>query len=357
MRVISELIINVNEIKNNINFIKNKIGKNQKYCFVAKANCYGLGIKLCGLIEDQVDCFAVSSALEFFALKKYVKKDILILDPIYKNITKCVKANAILTISNLEVLEKTIKVCKKNNLTCRVHLAINTGMNRFGFKDEKELINACRKIKKTQFIVVEGVFSHYYQGNLDIFVENQNRKFINLIKIVERYFGKNLCFHIAATDASIIQPYKFNSFSNMVRIGMGSYSDKFFETITLNSTIIEMQKLTAGESAGYGRIFTAKEDCTLATVGIGYGDGIFRNIVNNGYVLINNEYCKIIAVCMDAILVDVSKISANIGDKVTVIGAQGKNQIFICDLASWCDTIDYEIIVRLSNRIKRKYLR
>ncbi len=356
VRKISILKIYVNEIKNNISLIKSCLAKNQKYCFVAKANCYGFGVDLCKYVESDVDCFAVSSAKEFFELKKLVSKDIIILDPIYENITSCAKSGAILTVSNKESLEKLIKVCEKKKIKCKIFLALNTGMNRFGFSTKKQINEVFDIIKKTQNIVILGVFSHYYSGNTEKFVKLQNKKFNLLCDYISLKFRNNLIYHISATDASLNFTPNKSSKNSLVRIGMGNYTDKYFRTLELKSKVIEIQNLKAGESAGYGRIFIAEKPCVLAVVAIGYGDGIFRNIVQKGYVLINNVFCKIVASCMDAILVDATYARAKIGNDVTIIGRQNKNEIFICDLARWCDTIEYEIIVRLSNRIERKYI-
>ena len=101
----------------------------------------------------------------------------------------------------------------------------------------------------------------------------------------------------------------------------------------------------------------ATQKTKLAAVQIGYADGLFRNIYKNGYVLINDCYAKIVAVCMDSMMVDVTGIKCKIGDQAVLIGKSKTKQIFICDVAGWCDTIGYEIIAKLSSRIKRKYLR
>ena len=143
----------------------------------------------------------------------------------------------------------------------------------------------------------------------------------------------------------------------MVRIGFGLYNNDSNETITLKTKIIEIQILKDKEVAGYDGIFVSNGYNTkIAVVGIGYGDGLLRNIVNKGFVLIHDKFVKIVAICMDMMLVDISEVDCKIDDDVIIIGKSNKNKISICDIARWCDTIGYEIIVRLSNRIKRKYI-
>ena len=143
---------------------------------------------------------------------------------------------------------------------------------------------------------------------------------------------------------------------DMVRVGMSLYTDKIYQTVSLYSKIVDIQNLEPGEVAGYDAVFKANKRTKLAVVQIGYGDGIFRNIVGRGYVLINGNYAKIVAVCMDSILIDVTGLQVKIQDKVVLIGRSGNKHIFICDVASWCDTIDYEIIIGLAKRVERRYI-
>ena len=141
----------------------------------------------------------------------------------------------------------------------------------------------------------------------------------------------------------------------MARVGYGIYSDEYNKTITLKTKILEIQNLTAGDSAGYSSCFIADKNYKIAIIGIGYGDGIMRNIVQKGYVIISGKLSKILAICMDSMIVDISQIDCNINDNVVIIGKMGNVTISICDIANWCDTIGYEVIVRLSQRIQRIY--
>ncbi len=320
---------------------------------VAKANCYGLGAKnICQNLDKFADYFAVSSAKEFYEIKRFVTKPVVILDPVVSGEKQLAKNDAELTIADCKSLENILKIASEVKFKIRVHLAINTGMNRFGFKDKKELYDAILKIKKTQNIIISGVFSHYFDANNEKFVDLQYNRFMAIKKFCLAEFNLNSNFHLAASDGIISK----NGF-DMVRAGMMIYSDKFEDTITLKSRVLSIQKLARNETAGYGAVFKADKQTSLAIVGIGYGDGLLRNIVKNGYVLVNNKYAKIVAICMDTMLVDVTNFDVKIYDEVVLIGRQKDKQIFICDVASWCDTIDYEIIVRLSARIARKYIK
>lgn len=325
----------------------------QKICFVAKANCYGFGSKLCKYFDESVDYFAVSSAYEFFDLKRYVTKPILILDPIYeeKTLKKLIENDAEITVSNTEQIEKLINLANSLNKKISIHIAINTGMNRFGIKDINEFCKLINVLKKTQNLIVKGIFSHYFLAKnkkIDIFQQNRLKFFIN---IYMQNFESLPLIHLCASEGTML-----SKFGDMFRIGYGLYSDENFNTLTLKSKILEIQTLKKNESAGYGGVYVSKNVSRLAVVGIGYGDGIFRNIVKYGYVLVNDRLAKIVAICMDCMMVDITKIDCKINDDVIIIGKSKKNKISICDIATWCDTIGYEIIVRLSQRIERKYI-
>ena len=350
---ISSLTINIVEMKKNLNFYKSKLNKNQKICLVGKANCYGYGEKICKYFNDLVDFFAVSSEYEFFRLKKLVSKPIIILDTIYneKVLKKLILRGAEITISNEQSLDVLLKLEKNINSEIKVHIAINTGMNRFGFSSILSLYETITKIKNSKKIKIYGVFSHYFNGKCDKTSQKQLKKFIKYAKFLQKEMEYPVLLHICASDGSI-----FNNYGDMVRLGYGIYDNSKYDTITLKTNILDFQYLKAMESAGYNEIFTAKKDTKIAIIGIGYGDGLPRNIVGKGYVLINDHFAKIVASCMDSMLVDVTDIDCKLNDEVIIIGKGKKNKISICDVANFCDTIGYEIIVRLSHRINRIYL-
>lgn len=320
---------------------------------MAKANCYGFGYKLCSFFDSEVDYFAVSSYYEFIKIKKYVTKPILILDTIYdkKQLKYLIKNNAELTVSNKESLEVLINVSKSVNKKIKIHIAINTGMNRLGIKEEREIIDIVNLVKKTQNIEIKGIFSHYFQANNKYF-DNLQIKILNkMVYIIRKMLNISPIIHICSSDGVLTKNY-----GDMVRVGYGIYSDKSYETIILKTKIIDIQYLDKNEVAGYNGIFVSNKNTKLAVIGIGYGDGILRNITNKGYVLINDRYAKIVACCMDTMIVDVTDINSKVNDDVVIIGKYEKNKISICDIACWCDTIGYEIIVRLSDRIKRNFV-
>ena len=349
----SVLRVNLCEIKNNFKDVKNLLNNNQKICVVLKANAYGLGSKkICKLLNQDADYFAVSSLKEYYEIKTISQKPILILDPVYDGVEKLLKDGAELTVSNFESLNIIDCVSKKLNIKAKVHIAINTGMNRFGFKTKSDILKLISIIKKSQNISVLGVFSHYFSSKNKIFAIYQYFLFNDYVKFFEKNFSKKPIFHLSNSAGVEL----FNGF-DMVRVGIKIFDDTKHNTLSLESKIIDIQTLKKGESAGYEGVFVSKKTGTkIAIVAIGYADGIFRNIVKEGYVLINDNYAKIVAICMDTMLVNVTDFFARIGDRVLIFGKDKTNQIFVCDVARWCDTISYEILTHISKRVKRKYI-
>lgn len=350
----SILKVDLDGIIENIKSYKKKLKENQKFCAVIKADCYGLGArKISEAINDYVDYFAVASRKEFFSINRFVTKPIILLDPIYKNITILTKQNCEFSVSNLFQLKKISVLAKRNkNLVYKIHLAINTGMNRFGFCDKIEFGEVLDILQKTQNIVIKGVFSHFLLGNNEIIAKNQIKKFKNMKNFLSsKIDANNIIFHITNTSG-----FDYGKKFDMIRIGLGMFLKHNKQSFTLKSKIIEIQNVNKGDSVGYGVNFVAEKFMKVAVVSIGYADGFSRAVAGKGFVLINGRSAKVLAVCMDSIIVDVSEIEVNLCDEVVVIGKSGDKQIFVCDIASWCDTIEYEIMTRFSRRIKRIYI-
>lgn len=326
---------------------------NQKFCAVVKANAYGMGAKkVCEAVNDIVDYFAVSSEDEFLEVCETATKPILLLDPIYENITNLAKLNCEFCVSNFHQLKIILAEAEKNlSVKFKLHLAFNTGMNRFGFNRETEVLKVFKMIEKTQNVSIFSVFSHFYQGNEEIFVKIQAKRFFSLKKKLQQNFDlSNVIFHISNT-AGFAHEKNFDMF----RIGLGMFCYNNNYVFSLETKIIEIQTLKKHDTAGYGFGFVAKQKTKVAVCGVGYADGIPRKLAGVGYVLINGKCCKILAVCMDSIVVDVTNVNPKLLDKVTLIGKNGGKEISCCKFSSWCGTIDYEVMTSISSRVKRKY--
>lgn len=334
------LTVNVQNLRDNIIKIKKSISPSM-FCAVVKANCYGIGISICKYIDDLVDYYAVSNIEEADMLYKMVSKPILILVPqTYKEIIKC-KNNYHFAVDNINVLKKLAGSKEKYN----IHLCVNTGMNRYGISvmDINDYISV---LKNSNNLILQGVFSHFY--GLENTQAKQYFQFEKLQKVIESNF-KNVIFHISASSG-------LNYKMDMARIGIGLYNLDVGNIISFKAKIIKIRTLNKGDVLSYSAKFIANKKTKVAIVSAGYADGIKRCLTGH-FVSVNGKMCKIIGnVCMDCFMVDVTGKNVKVGDFAVIFGDTNKHEPSICNLAQYCDTISYEILTSIGNRVKRMYI-
>ena len=332
--------INLNNLKYNIETIKNTY--NFKYYFgVVKADCYGNGIRCVKTIIDSgCNYLAVSSLDEALQIRPYFDIPILclgIIDQKYLDI--CKEKNITITIPSLNYLKEV------NTPSLKVHLKIDTGMNRLGVKTKEEIIE-CLKLIKEKNLYLEGVYTHLYESSNEKVTNIQINKFNDFIKDINVDI-----VHISASEGL---KYSFSNKVNGCRLGiiMYGFTDylKLKDVFTLHSEVIEIKKLNKGETIGYNGIYKAEEDILYGVVPIGYADGINRKYTG-GYIYINNKKYQIIGnICMDMLMVKIDE-SVKIHDKVYIL----KNNKHIKDMANYIDTIPYEVMCDIGKRVPRVY--
>lgn len=346
--------INLDNLDYNVKKIINSNDKYEYYFGVVKANAYSHGaIEVSKqLIKSGINYLSVSSLEEALEIRNEIKDiPILCLEPIdisYINIAK--ENNITITINSLEY---GLQVLKNNINNLKIHIKIDTGMNRLGIKDKKELEILIENFNEKN-IKIEGIFTHFATSDSDDnFYYKQIEKFLYLTNDI------NLNqFEIIHIDNSAAQlKFKKLPFVNGARLGISIYGInttkkdiKLKQVLSLYSNIIQIKELESNEGFGYGLKFKAKTKSKIAIIPIGYADGIIRG--NTGrYVQINNKKYKIVGtICMDmlAILID-DEVKLN--DTVTLIG-EGVTPHYI---AQHLNTIEYEILCSLSDRILRIY--
>lgn len=343
-------VIDLKGILGNFNKAKKKLSENVKICAVVKANAYGFGVeKIAKLLDNQADYFAVARLSEYLKLKKIgIKTPILILSPLLEqDMQIAIKNGAEITIASFEGLLCAINYAAEHNLCAKVHLKVDTGMNRYGFKDLKEFKDALKIIKKSKSVVLVGVYSHFYDVCKDV-LDKQFAIFERFQIITLKYKFKPV-FHMASSSTLSNKDYQLD----MVRLGIDLYlSDRhLFET-----EILQIKNIKCGERVSYGGTFTAKCDMKIAVCAGGYADGISRKLSCCGEVIINGKIAKIIGrVCMDCFMANITDIDAKVGDKVLIFGKMQENSISVCEVARKCGTIPYEMYTGISSRVKRVY--
>lgn len=321
---------------------------------VVKANAYGHGAieiaKSC-LASGLVKMFAVACIQEALELRQAgIQQDILVLGATrIEDVTM-----ACLNDITINVFDEAYakKLCVLNlPKPLKVHIKLDTGMNRIGLKDKATFESVLAILKQQKQIVIEGVFTHY--GAADEKNDSYQRQFDKFKAIIGDHQFK-YC-HAANTAGAL---YHHEDFTNMVRIGIALYGiepDGRLESalkpvMRLKTKVVMVKEIAAGESVGYGFTYTASQKQRIATLPIGYGDGLIRQ--NQGrHVYIRNHYYPIVGrVCMDQMMVSVDE-TVQVGDEVEIFG----EHISLTQMASELNTIPYEIVCLISSRVPRIY--
>lgn len=359
--------INLDNLNNNIEQIKSIIPKDTKIMAVVKANAYGHGmVKVAKYLNRiGINNFAVATLSEGIMLrKKGIKGNILILGYTdLKNIKYVITYRLIQTIVDYEYAKEIEKLDLKQKL--KVHIKINTGMNRVG--ENYKNIDKLAKIYKIKNIKILGTYTHLCSSdslneNDVLFTRNQIENFYNCINTLKRLNCNIGKIHIQASYGVLNYPELQCDYVRTGIIMYGVYSNYKENTkikldikpvLSLKAKITTLKEIAKGETIGYGRTFVADKNIKIATVGIGYADGYPRNLSNqNTEVLVNGEYATIVGrICMDQLIIDVSNIkSIKREDIVTLIGKEEK--ISAEKIASKSGTITNELLSRLGNRLE-----
>lgn len=361
---VSVLEIDLAALDHNVRYFKKKLPSKTKLLAVVKAFSYGLdAIKISKHLEkQQIDYFAVAYTEEGVFLREAgVKTPILVLHAQPANYETLISNQLEPNLYSSYTLQAFSKLATAKKLQeYPVHLKFNTGLNRLGLAPN-DLPEISKHIENTAIKVVS-IFSHLAAS------EDPNEKEFSLRQIEEfkkctahifRLLKHKPILHMSNTSGILNYP---EAHFDMVRLGIGMYGfgNDANETATLKNvgslkTIIsQIHEIKKGETLGYNRAFTASQTTKTATLPIGHADGIHRSLGNgNGSVKINNQDCPIIGnVCMDMIMVNVTNIDCKEGDEAIVFDSQQ----MVCNLAKKSDTISYEIITGISQRIPRKII-
>ena len=367
-----------NILENNVKNIISNYDKYKYYFGVVKNNAYHHGIyAIKYLIEGGVNYLAVSSLEEAISIRKYnTTIPILCLEPIISDyVYDAINNNVSITIGSLHEAEELSKLKISDEL--KVHLKIDSGMNRLGFKSKQELDKAYKILTSIKKVLIEGVYTHLAtSGITDPYYNTQVENFLSITKGID--LNEIPIVHVDRSF-TLVTHDKLD-FVNGVRLGIcmygykqnipeGNFLNKFrrkqlqnkygIENVHLTnnldikyafnmySSVMELRKVKAGEFAGYGALYKFKEDSIVATIPAGYADGVIKDFK---YVYINNKPYEIIAECMDMIMVLVDS-KVKIGDKVEIVG---KNQS-IKELGSRINVSGHKFLTMFSNRVPVVY--
>ena len=360
------LEIDLKALKHNFNFLKSKLKPSTKFLAVVKAFGYGSdSVEIAKYLQDlDVDYFAVAYVNEGVALRDVgITKPILVLHPQSVNFKLLIKNCLEPSLYSSKILKEFITISKEENQTnYPVHIKFNTGLNRLGFC-ENEVDYITDELKKTVSIKAKSIFSHLAASeDLDEkkFTLNQIESFKSISKKFVKAIGYKPWLHMCNTSGILNYP---KAHFDMVRSGIGIYgfgnSDKENKNLkpiaSLKSIISQIHHIEKGETIGYNRGFKSDSLLKTATIPIGHADGIGRQYGNGiGFVIINDKKAPIIGnVCMDMIMVNITNIDCKEGDEVIIFDSINTAENF----AKTADTISYELITSVSQRIKRVFYR
>lgn len=360
------LEINLDAISNNLNFYKSKIKPETKIMVMVKAFGYGNGgYEIAKLLEhNKVDYLGVAFADEGIALRNAgIKLPIMVLNPENSSFNAMIAYDLEPEIYSITGLKAFLELAQQKNIASYpIHIKLDTGMHRLGFEWEalEELILL---LKNNNFVEVKSIFSHLSASDdlaFTTFTELQFERFRKYSEKLITTLDIKPIRHILNTSG--IFNYSEMQYE-MVRLGIGLYGvgnseieNKNLQNVsTLKSIISQIRTIPVGESIGYGRKFMVEKPMKIATIPIGYADGIRRAWGNEkGYVLIQNQKAKIVGnICMDMLMVDVTNIDCTSSEEVIIFGENPS----VIEMAKQLETIPYEILTSVSQRVKRVFYR
>ena len=359
----SELIVNLNCLKYNILSLQEKLTNKAKLMPVIKANAYGLGVaQILDTIQqlgiNQVAVAIVDEGIELRELG-FDGMIFILNQPDIAEIPSIVRYNLIPGVSSSNFIEK---FGKSSGRTHHIHIEIGTGMGRTGIRPDnvEEFINLIRKYEN---IKVDGIYTHFSCSDCDDnYTKKQISNFNFAVEKAKELLG-NIRYIHACNSAGIVN-YPEAHYT-LVRPGIMLYGylpeDSLCNKIELKPSVVLKSKITyikevpPKTSIGYGRTFVTKRTTKVATIPLGYADGIRRALSNNGNVVINNKLAPIIGrICMDSFMVDITDLDDVVPNNDVYIW-DNKN-ITLEQVSEQCDTINYEILSTISYRVPRKYV-
>lgn len=363
--------VNLQAVRHNIEEARKNIKSDTKIMAIVKANAYGHGaVPVSKALISQVDAYGVAMIEEALELRDAgINKMILILgytgEEWYEELVKhCISQ----TIYTYDMAKKLSDVAVSFGKQTPIHIKIDTGMGRIGFAPTEESLDIVEKISHLPGVFIEGIFTHFARAD-EKTIEAAKEPFARYMQFVQELEKKGIRIPIrhVSNSASIISFPEANL--DMVRSGITTYGLypsedvpkeilKLQPAMSWKSKISFVKPIEPGTSISYGGTFTAEKPMIVATVPVGYADGMKRDLSGKGRVLIHGQYAQILGrVCMDQFMIDVTDISnVKMGDTVTIFGKDGDKCIPVEEIAELSHSFNYEFVCSISNRVPRKYI-
>ena len=360
------LEVNLNAVVDNLNYFRSFLKPETKMVCMIKADGYGAGaIEIAKTLQDQrVDYLAVAVADEGVTLRKAgITANIMIMNPEMTAFKTMFDYDLEPEVYSFRLMDALIKAARKEGITgWPVHIKFDTGMHRLGFDPVQDIFKLVDRLKHQNAIIPRSVFSHFVGSDSDGFDDFSAKQFALFQEGSDKLqaaFSHHILRHM--DNSAGIEHFPERQM-DMCRLGIGLYGvdpyvspadNKLKCVSTLKTTILQLRHVPAGETVGYSRKGVLDRDSVIAAIPIGYADGLNRHLGNrHGYCLVNGQKAEYVGnICMDVAMIDVTDIPCMEGDQVEIFG----ENLPVTALSDTLDTIPYEILTGVSNRVKRVY--
>lgn len=357
------LEVNLNAVVANLNYYRSFMKPETKLVCMIKADAYGAGsVEIAKTLQDhRVDYLAVAVADEGATLRRNgITANIMIMNPEMSAFKTMFDYDLEPEVYSFRLLDALIKAAEKEGITgWPVHIKLDTGMHRLGFDPEKDMERLIDRLKHQNAIIPRSVFSHFVGSDSDDFDNFSARQFALFDKgsqQLQAAFSHKIIRHI--DNSAGIEHFPERQL-DMCRLGLGLYgidsrNNHIINNVsTLKTTILQLRDVPAGDTVGYSRKGKIDHDSVIAAIPIGYADGLNRHLGNrHGYCLVNGQKAAYVGnICMDVAMIDVTGIPCKEGDSVEIFG----DHLPVTVLSDALDTIPYEVLTGISNRVKRVY--
>ncbi len=357
------LEVNLNAVVENLNYYRSFLKPETKMVCMIKADAYGAGaVEIAKTLQDhRVDYLAVAVADEGVTLRKAgITANIMIMNPEMTAFKTMFDYDLEPEVYSFRLMDALIKAARKEGITgWPVHIKLDTGMHRLGFDPINDIDEVIDRLRHQNAIIPRSVFSHFVgsdSDDFDAFSARQFELFEQGSQKLQAAFSHKILRHM--DNSAGIEHFPERQM-DMCRLGLGLYGvdprdNRMLHTVsTLKTTILQLRHVPAGETVGYSRKGKIERDSVIAAIPIGYADGLNRHLGNrHGYCLVHGQKAEYVGnICMDVAMIDVTNIPCQEGDQVEVFG----EHLPVTVLSDAIDTIPYEVLTAVSNRVKRVY--
>lgn len=357
------LEVNLEALVDNLNHYRAMMRPGTKLVCMIKADAYGAGaVEVAKTLQDhRVDYLAVAVADEGVTLRRNgITSNIMVMNPEMTAFKTMFDYDLEPEVYSFRLLDALVQAARREGITgYPVHIKLDTGMCRLGFNPLKDMDELIARLKAQTAVIPRSVFSHFVGSDADEFDEfsrQQFEKFDVGSRKLQAAFPHHIIRHI--DNSAGIDHFRDRQL-DMCRLGIGLYgvdprtNHILHNVSTLKTTILQLRHVPAGTSIGYGRHTFVDRDSVIAAIPIGYADGLNRHLGNrHGYCLVNGQRADYVGnICMDVCMVDVTDVACREGDSVEIFG----DHLPVTVLSDQLDTIPYEVLTGISNRVKRVY--